>query len=80
MAAYRAALGDQRPAAYINVGGNHASLGGASGAWRHEEGWITVSPPADASAGSVMAQWLAEKVPVLNLLDVKALARAWRLQ
>lgn len=80
MAAYRAALGGQRPAVYVNVGGNHASLGGASASWRHEEGWITVRPPSVPDTRSVMAHWLAEDIPVLNLLDVKALARAWDLE
>ena len=76
---YRSSLGASRPATYVNVGGNHASLGGAGAAFRREEGWLTPSsapskPPAPAS---VTQAWLAEGVPVLNLLDVKALARAW---
>jgi poly-gamma-glutamate system protein len=79
VAVYRAALGATRPAVYVNVGGNHASLGGARAPFRHDGGWI--EPAADRSAAggttSVMAVWLAEGVATLNLLDVKALARAW---
>jgi poly-gamma-glutamate system protein len=79
MAAYRAALGATRPVVYVNVGGNHASLGGARADLRHEEGWILPSRTTAAAASSVVAAWLADGVPVLNLLDVKSLARAWGL-
>jgi poly-gamma-glutamate system protein len=75
---YRAALKGQPPRVYVNVGGNHASLGGAGAPFRHEEGWID---PAEGSAAagttSVIGVWLAEGVAALNLLDVKGLARSW---
>lgn len=77
IAAYRAALGAARPAAYVNVGGNHASLGGASAEWRHDEGWLVAPDASDRVARSVVAWYLADRVPVLNLLDLKALARRW---
>jgi poly-gamma-glutamate system protein len=64
---------------YVNVGGNHASLGGARAPFRREEGWLLVRPPANDAVG-VMAMWMARGVPALNLLDVKALARAWGLE
>lgn len=69
------------PAAYVNVGGNHASLGGARATFRREEGWLTpaAAPRPLASPPNVTEAWLAEGVPVLNLLDVKALVRAWGL-
>ncbi len=68
-------------AAYVNVGGNHASLGGARATFRREEGWLTPSatPRRLATPPSVTEAWLAEGVPVLNLLDVKELIRAWGL-
>jgi poly-gamma-glutamate system protein len=89
--AYRRALGRARPAVYVNVGGNHASLGGARADLRHQEGWILPSKIGDGkyfpqdgktlpSGASVVAAWLAEGVPVLNLLDVKSLARAWGIE
>ena len=79
---YRAAIGGTRPAAYVNVGGNHASLGGARATFRREEGWLSpaTTPGRLAAPPSVTEAWLAEGVPVLNLLDVKALIRAWGLR
>lgn len=70
------------PAAYVNVGGNHASLGGARATFRREEGWLSpaTTPGRLAAPPSVTEAWLAEGVPVLNLLDVKALIRAWGLR
>ena len=77
------------PAAYVNVGGNHASLGGARATFRREEGWLSpaTTPGRLADPPSVTEAWLAEGVPVLaegvpvlNLLDVKALIRAWGLR
>ncbi len=79
MQVYRSVLGDAHPAAYINVGGNHASLGGEAATFRREEGWLSNEATvtrADPRA-SVTEAWLAQGVPVMNLLDVKALARAW---
>lgn len=69
-------------AAYVNVGGNHASLGGARATFRREEGWLapSVTPRRLATPPSVTEAWLAEGVPVLNLLDVKELIRAWGLR
>ncbi len=78
---YRDVLAGVRPAAYVNVGGNHASLGGAQAVFRHEEGWLTSGSVVTREPHpSVTEAWLAEGVPVLNLLDVKTLARLWGLQ
>jgi poly-gamma-glutamate system protein len=79
LAAYRSAIGGARPAAYVNVGGSHASLGGARAPFRHEEGWLTSAPASNDASASVLAAWLAEGVPALNLLDVKTLAVKWGL-
>lgn len=77
---YRRALGGGLPRVYVNVGGNHASLGGARAPLRHEEGWLTALPPgADARAGVTHA-YLSNGVPVLSLLNVRALARDWGLE
>jgi poly-gamma-glutamate system protein len=77
---YRRALGGDAPRVYVNVGGNHASLGGAQAPLRHEEGWLTALPPgADARAGVTHA-YLSMGVPVLSLLNVRALARDWGLE
>jgi poly-gamma-glutamate system protein len=77
IAAYRAAIGGGRPAAYVNVGGNHASLGGASADWRHDGGWLAAPAAPRPASRSVVAWYLADGVPVLSLLDLKALARRW---
>lgn len=78
--AYRRALGVTRPRVYVNVGGNHASLGGARAPLRHEEGWLTSLPEGAAASASVSHAYLAEGVPVLSLLNVRALARDWGLE
>jgi len=75
---YRRALGDgRRPVVYVNVGGNHASLGGANAPLRHDGGWLTAMPEGGKSADSVLHAYLAEGVPVLSLLNIKALAIEW---
>jgi poly-gamma-glutamate system protein len=77
---YAARLASTTPAVYVNVGGNHASLGGARAPFRREEGWLEPAQPEGAPSAGVMAAWMAKGVPALNLLDVKALARAWGLE
>jgi poly-gamma-glutamate system protein len=77
---YRQALGSEQPRVYVNVGGNHASLGGARAPLRHEEGWLTSLPEGAAASASVSHAYLAEDVPVLSLLNVRALARDWGLE
>jgi poly-gamma-glutamate system protein len=76
---YRHALAGRRPAVYVNVGGNHASLGGAQAPLRHDGGWLTALPEGAERDASVTHAYLAEGVPVLSLLSVKTLARDWRL-
>jgi poly-gamma-glutamate system protein len=77
---YRRALDGRPPTVYVNVGGNHASLGGANASSRHTGGWLAA--PADGVAGgtSVMNAFLSEGVPALSLLDVESLSRAWGLE
>jgi poly-gamma-glutamate system protein len=77
IAAYRGALDGARPGAYVNVGGNHASLGGATARWRHDGGWLAAPGASGQGGHSVVARYLADGVPVLSLLDIKALARRW---
>jgi poly-gamma-glutamate system protein len=77
---YKAALGGRRPAVYVNVGGNHASLGGAKAPLRHNGGWLTVLPPGGAAADSVIHAHLADGVPVLSLLNITSIAKQWGLE
>jgi poly-gamma-glutamate system protein len=79
LAHYRGLLAGRRPAAYVNVGGNHASLGGERAEFRHEEGWLPFPHGAADAHASVTSAFLAERVPVLSLLNIKALAARWRL-
>lgn len=80
---YRRRLGGRRAAVYVNVGGNHASLGGARAPLRHVEGWIEEAPPgADdgtAPTPSVLVALVADGIPALSLLNVRRLAREWGL-
>ena len=77
--AYRQALDGRRPVVYVNVGGNHASLGGASAPLRHDGGWLLAMPEGGTPSDSVLHAYLSDGVPVLSLLDVKALAAGWGL-
>jgi poly-gamma-glutamate system protein len=83
---YQRALAGRRPGIYVNVGGNHASLGGAKAPFRHAEGWITGPARAGVATGSarrhasVLATFVEDGVPALNLLNVRRLAREWNLE
>jgi len=77
---YRRILGGRAPIVYVNVGGNHASLGGATAGFRHAGGWLTAPAGGPAGTRSVMDAFLAEGVPALSLLDVGSLSRAWGLE
>jgi poly-gamma-glutamate system protein len=77
---YRWALGPSPPVAHVNIGGNHAALGGARAPLRRDHGWLTDLPPGASPAASVVQAYLSEGVPVLNVLNVAALARAWHVE
>ncbi|MGE3841337.1 MAG: poly-gamma-glutamate system protein [Vicinamibacterales bacterium] len=78
MDAYDRALAGRRPAAYVNIGGNHASLGGARADLRHAEGWHHGAGSASAAtAEGTIAIFRGRGVPALNLLNVVSLAREW---
>lgn len=78
MAAYDRALTGRQPSAYVNIGGNHASLGGARADLRHAEGWhLGSSAERAAPASGTISIFSARGVPVLNLLNVVSLAREW---
>jgi len=79
LSVYRRALGGRKAAVYVNVGGNHASLGGANAPLRHDGGWLTVMPDGGRAQDSVMLAYLADGVPVLSLLNIKGLAQDWSL-
>lgn len=79
MAAYDRALAGQGPAVYVNIGGNHASLGGARAALRHAEGWHLETAGDGSPSSGTIGIYAARCVPILNLLNVMSLAREWGL-
>jgi len=90
MVAFAEAAGEEKYAAYVNVGGGDASIGGTIGNDTLGEGVIrpsrwTTSPPLPedpaerAKVDSVAARFLATGVPVVNLINTVTLARRFGL-
>lgn len=78
MRIYAASSGDiGRYAAYVNVGGGMASIGGTKGNDQLGHGVIRPSTFArfHQPIDSVAARFLANDVPVINMVDVVAMAR-----
>lgn len=74
-----AASGREQPALFINVGGGHASLGNCSDSHLWPAGLTTTPRPCDGGVPGLMHTMSAGGVPVLHLLNVKALAAAARI-
>jgi poly-gamma-glutamate system protein len=76
MQIFSQAAADHRYAAYINVGGGYASVGGTEGNEMLGSGVISPSEMNGAIAGdSVATRFLNQGVPVINLTNVLAIAR-----
>jgi poly-gamma-glutamate system protein len=63
-----------RPAAYINIGGNAASLGASPLILEARPGLNTALPGAPAGQRGVMGEMGARGVPVIHLLNMRGLA------
>lgn len=73
-AIYQAA---EKPACFINVGGNLLSFGGGSEMVSAHNGIIR---PKEGQGGTgLIPMFLSENVPVIHLLDMKSLLPAWGL-
>lgn len=69
-------LADGLPACFINIGGNLASGGAEADSGALRPGLIRSPDEAGTRIGGLMHEFLARKVPVIHLLDLKALAVA----
>lgn len=67
-------LADGLPACFINVGGNLASGGAEADSGALRPGLIRSPDEAGTRIGGLMGAFLERKVPVIHLLDLKALA------
>ncbi len=67
-------LADGRPACFINIGGNLASGGAEADSGALRPGLIRSLDEAGTRIGGLMHEFLAREVPVIHLLDLKALA------
>lgn len=67
-------LADGLPACFINVGGNLASGGAEADSGALRPGLIRSLDEAGTHIGGLMHAFLTRKVPVIHLLDLKALA------
>ena len=72
-------LADGLPACFINVGGNLASGGTEIDSGALRPGLIRSFDDAGTRVGGLMNAFLARKVPVIHLLNLKALAVSARL-
>ena len=67
-------LADGLPACFINIGGNLASGGAEADTGALRPGLIRSTEEAGTRIGGLMHEFLARKVPVIHLLDLKSLA------
>ena len=67
-------LAEGLPACFINVGGNLASGGAEADSGALRPGLIRTPEEAGTRIGGLMQAFLLRKVPVIHLLDLKALA------
>jgi poly-gamma-glutamate system protein len=76
-AAFDAARGARRLAAFVNVGGTEAALGRSTAILKLQNGWLDRTP-FDSSAGrGLVARMVERGVPVLHVLNVRDLAVRW---
>jgi poly-gamma-glutamate system protein len=67
---------DGPPACFINVGGNLASAGGAADMGRLKPGLIRPAEKGGVKVGGLVQAFLERQIPVIHLLDLRALAAA----
>jgi poly-gamma-glutamate system protein len=75
--AFDAARAGRPIAAFVNVGGTEAALGRSATILKVQNGWLG-KVPFDASPGrGLVARMVDQGVPVLHILNVRALAVRW---
>ncbi len=79
IALYEHAIEGQSYAAYINVGGGSASIGGTAGNACFTTGVHLTAPAAGDLPHCVAVRMLAKQVPVINVVDAKSIAARYAL-
>ncbi len=74
MSLYTQAAGGRRIAAFVNVGGAQANLGGCDESFLVTSGLLHALPPCPGGRQGVAHRFLAAGVPVISLLNVRDLA------
>ena len=64
------------PVCFINVGGNLASTGLSTENSKHKHGFIRPNDFANQKIGGLIGHFLSKEIPVIQFLDIKALALA----
>jgi poly-gamma-glutamate system protein len=75
--AFDAARGGRRLAAFVNVGGTEAALGRSTAILKVQNGWLAGKPFDTSSGRGLVARMVERGVPVLHILNVRALAVRW---
>ena len=69
---------DGRPiAAFVNVGGTEAALGRSPAILKVQNGWLGKAPFDPSPGRGLVARMVEQGVPVLHVLNVRALAVRW---
>jgi len=66
-------------ACYINIGGNHASIGGGKKIRYHHGGWYYEPPKEKGSPNGVIDLFLKVDVPCLNLLYIEEMDKKYSI-
>lgn len=74
MALYESEIQSDSYAAYVNVGGGSASIGGSEGNERFAPGVHTQIPGDQPLPNCIATRMLAKNVPVINVVDAKSIA------
>jgi len=79
LALYEAGAGGRRLAAFVNIGGSWANLGEDRNVLEVKPGLVRVVPAAGPGRGGVLHAFHSRGVPVVHLLNIAGLCRAYGL-
>ncbi len=79
MEIYEGSLGSHHYAAYINIGGGLASLGGALNARLIPHGFARTLPELNYPVRAVINRMAEQQIPIINLTDVAKMAERYDL-
>jgi poly-gamma-glutamate system protein len=75
--AFDAARAGRPIAAFVNVGGTQTALGRSAAILKVQNGWLARKPFDSSSGRGLVARMTERGVPVLHILNVRALAVRW---